>query len=322
MSRKVGFIDESGDKSIHYEKTGVTTFFVISAVIIDENSVNSIREEFKKISTKYTQAPEIKSNSKIFQNLDKRIEFLEKIACLDFRIYSIIVDKRKVFEDSGLKFRNSFYKYVNGLLDQELYDYYPYLELISDQHGTDKFMEGFINYVEQNHKQTELFKEQTFSFCDSKDEPLIQLADFISGSIAKCYEPEKFDPRNKRIIEILNQNILHLREWPETPLKFLSKVENADEQFDQDLVNFIFFRIDEFIQVNQDTRSPEIRKQLICLNYLIFRFKQDPYSYVYSDELLDRINVREINVTKRVLNKEIITKLRENKVLITSFKRI
>ena len=318
MSKKIGFIDESGDKSIHYEKSGVTTYFVVSAIIVDENSVVNVRDEFQRIASKHTQAPEIKSNARAFQKIEKRIELLEEIANLDFRIYSIIVDKRKIFEDSGLQFRNSFYKYVNGLLDRELYDYYPYLELISDQHGTENFMEGFISYVEQNHKQTELFKGPTFSFNDSKNEPLIQLADFIAGSIARCYEPDKVDPRNKEILEILDKKILHLREWPEIPLKFFGKVENEDEEYNQELVDFIFFRINEFIYANQETTNPDIKNQLICLQYLIFRFKKNPYSYVYSDEIIDRINVREINITKRVLNKDIIVKLRDSKVLITS----
>lgn len=46
---------------------------------------------------------------------------------LNHKIYSFIVDKRKIFEDSGLKFRNVFFKYVNELFDRELYDYLPYL---------------------------------------------------------------------------------------------------------------------------------------------------------------------------------------------------
>lgn len=50
-----------------------------------------------------------------------------KIVHLNHKIYSFIVDKRKIFEDSGLKFRNVFFKYVNELFDRELYDYLPYL---------------------------------------------------------------------------------------------------------------------------------------------------------------------------------------------------
>ena len=318
MKKKIGFIDESGNKNIHFEKDGVSTFFVVSAVIIDEDLVPEIREKFQQIASKFTFAPEVKSNAKAFRDIDDRLKFLQAISELDFRIYSVIVDKRKIFEESGLQFQNSFYKYTNGLLDRELYDYYPFLELISDQHGTEDFMNGFIEYVDENHRQTELFKGPSFSFRDSKDEPLIQLADFIAGSLARCYEPSKNDSRNKEILDVLNKHILHLREWPEVPLKFFGNIDNEDEQYNQELVDFIFYRINEFFASNQESQSIEIKNQLVCLNYLIYRFKTNPFSYAYSDEILDRINIREVNVTKRVLNKEIITRLRDSKILITS----
>lgn len=318
MSKKIGYIDESGDKSIHFEKEGVTTYFIVSAVIIDKNSVNKVREQFIKIAIKHTQAPEIKSSSRAFRNIENRIEFLKDISELDFRIYSVIVDKRKVFEDSGLQFRDVFYKYVNGLLDHELYDYYPYLELVSDNHWTEKFMDEFIGYVEKNHNQTELFRGPEFKFCDSKEEPLIQLADFIAGSIAKCYEPDKVNYRSKEITKILNRQILHLREWPENPPKLVRKLEDRDEKYDQKLVDFIFFRINEFVNANENRTEIEIKNQLICLNYLIYRFKKDPYEYIFSDEIIDRIKIRNIHLTKRLFSKEVIGNLRDNKILIAS----
>ncbi len=318
MSKKIGYIDESGDKSLRFEKGGVSTFFIVSAIIIDGNSNSRVRQEFKEIARKHTQAPEIKSSSKAFRDIDKRINFLKDISKLDFRIYSVIVDKRRVFEDSGLQFRDSFYKYVNGLLDHELYDYYPFLELVSDNHGSEKFMDGFISYVEKNHKQTELFKGPEFKFSDSKEEPLIQLADFIAGSIAKCYEPDKVEYRSKEILQILNRHILHLREWPENPPKLFQKIEDGDQKYDQELVDFIFFRINEFVTANQNRTEIEIKNQIICLNYLIYRFKKDPYEYIFSDEIIERIKIRDINLTKRLFSKEVIGNLRDNKILITS----
>ncbi|HTO17157.1 MAG TPA: hypothetical protein VNJ50_03275 [Gelidibacter sp.] len=51
---------------------------------------------------------------------------------------------------------------------------------------------------------------------------------------------------------------------------------------------------------------------------MIYRFKSNPYSYVYSDEILERLNIRGYSINKRMLNKDIISKLRDNKVLITS----
>lgn len=317
MSTQIGFIDESGDKSIQYDKQGVTTFFVVAAIIINEKNIDDIRKNFQAIAGQYTQASEIKSSAKVFKNVNTRLNFLKEISTLDFKIYSIVVDKRLVFEDSALKFKNTFYKYINKLLDLELYTYYPYLELIADKHGTDDFMQGFIDYIEKNHAQQELFKGPTFRFADSRSESLIQLADMIAGSIRKYYESDE-KPEYKEIFNILKDKVLHICEWPELPVKFLSNTQDEDEKVDQTLVDFIFNRIEYFITENENTSNVEIKNQLICLRYLIYRFKLDPYSYVYADEILQRINVRADIISKRILNKEIITKLRENKILITS----
>jgi hypothetical protein len=66
-------------------------------------------------------------------------------------------------------------------------------------------------------------------------------------------------------------------------------------------VDFIFFRINEFINSNQNRTEIEIKNQIICLNYLIYRFK-----------------IRNIHLTKRLFSKEVIGNLRDNKILITS----
>jgi len=235
QTNKIGYIDEYGDKSIHFEKSGVSIYFIVTAIIIDKADLEKIEQAVKELTAKYTQAPEIKSSSKAFQDINKRIQFLTDLAQLDFKIYSVIVDKRKIFENSGLRFRESFFKYVNNLLDSDLYRYFPYLEIVSDEHGSAKFMNGFIEYVKTQHKQFELFRKPEFRFGDSKREVLIQLADFISGSLARCYDPEKRIENPNLILDIIEKNILHLREWPETIINATNISTDSDEQFNHEI---------------------------------------------------------------------------------------
>jgi len=79
-----------------------------------------------------------------------------------------------------------------------------------------------------------------------------------------------------------------------------------------------FFKINELINANQERTEVDIKNQLICLNYLIYRFKTDPHEYMFSDEIIDRIKVRDILLTKRQSGKNVIGNLRENKILIVS----
>lgn len=318
MSNKIGYIDEYGDKSIHFEKKGVSTYFIVTAIIVDEENVSSIENEVVLLRKKYTQAPEIKSNSKSFRDIEKRLSFLKELSKLDFHVYSVIVDKRKIFETSGLRFRDTFFKYTNGLLDSDLYRYFPFLKIVADEHGDDKFMSGFIDYVQKNHQQTDLFRKPEFRFSNSKDEILIQVADFITGTIARCYDPDKVIDNPNEILDILDKRILHLREWPETPVNAIKSTENEDEAYNHSIANFTLRQISQFIKKNDNSSLSEVKNQLICLHYLVFRFRNNPYSYIYADEIIDRIKVRGISITRRIFTKEVIGKLRESGVLIVS----
>lgn len=315
---KVGYIDEYGDKSIEHQKNGVTTYFIVTAIIVDREKVNDIEISLKILFSKISQAPEIKSSAKIFKELSTRLSFLEELSQLDFKIYSVIVDKRKIFEDSGLRFRNSFFKYVNNLLDKDLYRYFPFLELVSDEHGTEKFMTGFIDYVKQTHFQTNLFRKPQFRFGDSKNEPLIQLADFISGSLARCYDPDKMVDNPNQIIDTLKDKILHLREWPQTPSDNYKSIENAANQYQPAIADFALGIINKFIFENERLANDSTKNQMICLHYLVYKFRLNPFSYIYADEILERINSRGINLNKRAFTKEVIGKLRESGLLLVS----
>jgi len=73
MPGKIGYIDEYGDKSIHFEKSGVTTYFIVTAIIVDKTDLEKIEHKINELKVKYTQAPEIKSNSKAFKDINKRV---------------------------------------------------------------------------------------------------------------------------------------------------------------------------------------------------------------------------------------------------------
>jgi hypothetical protein len=315
---KVGFIDEYGDKSIEHSKSGVSTFFIVTAIIVDRANLSNIEAQIRQLTSNFTQSPEIKSSSKVFKDNSKRLAFLIQIAQLDFKVYSVIVDKRKIFKDSGLRFRGSFFKYINNLLDTDLYRYFPFLELVADEHGDEKFMNGFIDYVKQHHFQTELFRKPQFRFGDSKNEPLIQVADFISGTLARCYDPDKIIDNPNQIIDILKDKILHLREWPEAPTVNFRQIETNDNIYNKEIAEFSMNLINQFVLSNEHKQDEPIKNQLICLHYLMFRFKNNPLVYIYADEIIERITNRGISINKRTFTKDIIGKLRDSGLLIVS----
>ncbi|MEZ4627625.1 MAG: DUF3800 domain-containing protein [Eubacteriales bacterium] len=78
-------------------------------------------------------------------------------------------------------------KYLHRRLYETMYAAYPKLSIAEDSFGTSEFQAGYHKYVEVNRPKRNLLNEYDFTFVDSKSR-LIQLADFIAGSICQQME--------------------------------------------------------------------------------------------------------------------------------------
>lgn len=59
------------------------------------------------------------------------------------------------------------------------------MKIVADNHGDNKYILSFIKYVQKQQFGGDLFNQSSFIFDDSKSSKLIQIADFIGGTIAK-----------------------------------------------------------------------------------------------------------------------------------------
>lgn len=320
MKDKVGFIDEYGDKSIEFDKEGVSTHFIVTAVIVDRDKIVDINAKIDELRTKYRNGAELKSNKIKDKNFQKRLDLLKEISELDINIYSIVVDKRRIYQESGLQYRSSFFKYVNNLLDSELYFYFPYLELVADEHGDEKFMSGFIEYVEKNHFQTDLFRKPSFRFGDSENENLIQVADIIAGSLARYYDPKKMIEGKDEIIEILKEKTLQHRIWPDAPKQKMRSVADEDGVYNHRISDFAKNLFSKYIEKNEPLAYEGIQHdRAICLKYLMSRFEMNPFEFVYTDEIINVLKSSGGTIkSKQIFRGEIIAHFRDEGLLIVS----
>ncbi len=60
---------------------------------------------------------------------------LEAIADLDFKHYTQVIDKTKIYSDSGLRYSRSFVKYISRALYENLFKAFTELHVIADQFG-------------------------------------------------------------------------------------------------------------------------------------------------------------------------------------------
>ena len=77
--------------------------------------LQSLTEEVVKLRSFYFQKGEMKSSS-VKNDRQRRAKILSAFAKLDFKFYALCVDKERIHEDSGLRYKKTFFKYLNMAL--------------------------------------------------------------------------------------------------------------------------------------------------------------------------------------------------------------
>jgi len=209
MDNTYAFADESGNNSFDFKSQG--THFVVAAIIVAEHNLKFLEHEIERIRKYYFQTGEMKSST-IANNHQKRIKILNEVSQLPFITYAVVVNKQELWGE-GFKYKKSFYKYLNGLVYKELYYTYPKLILMVDEHGGNDYMKSFKSYVQNNH-MVNLFSGSEFEIVNSTNNILIQLADFMAGTIARCYDVTKISDFSNRFKEIIKPKIGCINEFP------------------------------------------------------------------------------------------------------------
>ncbi|MHB8403349.1 MAG: DUF3800 domain-containing protein [Bacteroidia bacterium] len=191
MSKQIAFIDEFGNNGLDFSKSEVSTHFIVTAILFDENNFDAEEKKIEIVRKNHFQTGEMKS-SKIGTDDNRRIRIINYLNDVNYHIFSIVVDKREL-KTKGFTYKPSFYKFLHSLVDKELFKVFPKIQIIADEHGGSEFKAGFIRYIHENHV-TDLFNQE-FNLTNSKSELAVQLADLITGTIAKCYDETKLSSR-------------------------------------------------------------------------------------------------------------------------------
>jgi len=203
------FIDDSGDAGFKLNK-GSTEYFVISAVIFDDNleaekTAVAIKELRRNL--KFSDKVEFKFNK---SRRDVREKFLQVANKFDFRIRSLVVDKKIIRSDELKNSKDSFYSYMIKTLlkynNATIFD----ASIKIDGSGDRVFRRSFISYLRKqlNSRQTKIIKQ--CRLVNSKNNVLIQMADMIAGSIRRNRDIKKNDHAVYR--NIIKKHIED--EWP------------------------------------------------------------------------------------------------------------
>lgn len=316
MSQHISaFADEFGNNSFSFDTQG--THFIVATVIVKNENIKTLQEDIDQIRVKHKfQTGELKS-SKVGSTHHRRIAILNDIVNLDFTIHAVIVDKTKL-DGPGFSFKKSFYKYMNNLLYKELFRTFPQLDLHVDEHGGSDYLKEFKKYVIARHPVL-LFDNSDFVFANSKNNNIIQLADFIAGTLGHIFDHTKASPYSEQFMSIISGKVSSLNHFPRQG-SFQDLIEsNTDESFDPKIAEACFMRVYDFLDRTTGSDQQKI-DQIAFLKILLFAQRASLRNkYISTGEIKFLLNQnRDERIGTEYFRTKVVGSLRDSGIIVAS----
>ena len=317
MRNQLAFIDEFGNHGFDFNNTGVSTHYIITSVIIDEDKFEESNNKLEIVRKGNFQTGEMKSSS-IKDNDGRRIKILNEFKNIPFHIYALVVDKRKLVGE-GIKYKASFQKFLHRHLEFQIVKTFPNIKIFIDNHGGEDFKESFIKYIKSRYVPT-LFEETDINFLDSKNSLFIQLADIITGTIARCFDQNKLSNDPALLLNPINEKIIEIKEFPKNFAIYEHVVSDKKSKFSKIISELSISLSSDLIEKKSSSRNPLDKDLITTLKYLLFYFRYiNPNYYIPTRELIRQIELyKNVSVSIHYFRSKIIAKLRDDGILIAS----
>lgn len=220
----------------------------------------------------------------------------------------------------GLQYKQVFYKFMNNIVHKELRRAFEKITIVADEIGSNEYMQSFCKYVDRHQDMPDLFGDAKFSFEKSENDVRIQIADLISGTLAYVYDRHKRTNETPDYLKILKDKIIRVELYPKTYDTYVLETSAIAEDYDEDIAKLCFSQAVKFVEHNADDNDPEVKAQVIVLQYLLFRFmNNDTRGYIYTSELKGQLSGTELcGISDSSFRMRIIGKLRDKGVIIAS----
>lgn len=317
QAEKTVFIDESGNSGFDFIKEKVSSHYIVTAIVIDTDKVDSTRTQANLIKQKYFPHGEMKSSH--CSDMGRRFKILSDLIKLDFMVVSVVINKKSIYDNSPIKdFKDRvFFRYLNRLLYIELKIFNCDLAIHADKHGDEEFMESFSKYIERELPR-KIYNNNSFDFADSKEEVLIQVADFIAGTLSFGFEESKKCDEYKALYALIETKKPFIRLWPAQSIaESLDIIET--EKHDAIISNNCITLASNYIEKNQSSNDELLIDQLIVLNYLLHHVYIYPNKYILIDDLISQISIKtKRKYSRRIFQRKVIAQMRDSGVIISS----
>lgn len=316
-SSRTAFIDECGSFGFDFSTEGNSKYYIICAVCIKDAKISELENSIEQIrKNNFGNSKEMKSST-VGNDYKRRNKIVSDLLPIEFRVIVLIADKQAFVEGSPLTlYKKSFIKFLHQRLYDVLYHVYPVLKIVEDATGTSEFQAGFKKYVEDHRPEISFFNDYDFTYTDSRNSVLIQLADMIGGTISKYYS----DANAPNYMEMLSGKIIRIEEFPSRIEPYFAASIPEDAKFDKDIFNLSVKCANDFITKHSDADDFENQMQVAFLRYLLFQVHNvNALQFVSSSKI---VSVLSEYAGKRIrrdfLFRRIVAQLREAGVIISS----
>lgn len=306
------FINEFGHYGFDFDQPETSTHFIIVSILVKGSEKEFLEQEVEIIKRKHLPKKVIVDS--------QRMEILQDLKDLPFKVYAYVIDKRKIREDSGVTYEKTFIKFFNRKIFDDLYRTFDTLDLVADEQGSKEFTQEFIAYVKQKCIP-DLFNYSTFGFNSSESDILLELAEFIAETIAKGYDTKHHSDQYPSFYRLLRNKIITINLWPHDYKHYLYDYhfEKTDSETDQIIIKQAVNLAYQYIEKHRKSEEEDERVRIDLLKFLLFNLKENPDDYVYTEEILDNLNAIRINKIKQhYFRSNIVSKLRDQGLLIAS----
>lgn len=314
---RTAFIDECGSFGFDFSTEGASKLYVICAIVVKNSEISKLHQDFLNVKRNNGFANTEMKSSKVGSEYKRRSRIMHELLSIPFSIALLIADKEAFVKESPLtEHKKTFIKYLHGLLYEQLYHVYPKLKIIEDEVGSTEFQSSFRKYVEEKRPQYNLLNEYDFEYTDSRDEILVQLADFVGGSIYKSL----VDSMSPNYCEMLKGKIVTSVTFPKKREPYWGKTNPEDCKFDNDIYSLAVKCAQDFIDRNREESGMDTKAQIAFLKQLLFYVHNvNPTHFVSSNELLKIIQEYiGKKVSKEYLFRRVVAPLRDKGVILSS----
>jgi hypothetical protein len=322
MERMYAYIASAGNYGFQFGQAGVSGYITVTTVLIPESRLDVLKDHVNEIIRANFQGEEkLAAPDSLSQGL--RCKILEELLGDEFNLFSVVADKKKIYDNIGPMQKEVFYKFIHNLVYKELRYGFRKLAVCGNEGGAgngagNEYLESFLQYVRANEDVPDLFGEREFYLEENNHGALIWLAEFINNTLSSFYEAEK---RNDipNYLRILDKKIIRIEHYPKDLTDTVTE-KGGNGTYNNRIIKICQELMQHFLDKYKNTEEEDRLNQIIVLKYLSFRFlNNNTGSYISTRELIGNLRYRTgKSVSMQYFRTRIIAKLRDEGVIIAS----